>query len=140
MSKGLINVYINELLHVRVQFDCLFFSHLEIISTSRWKDSIFGPTTRHSCQNTMGNLPLYKTHLLNLMVFLKKFLLGLLKICIQIKWICQIKRDSLASLVHNNSFRSLITTTGCVFLCWIQRYFSKFSTTIIKDCVKQKNI
>ena len=31
-----------------------------------------------------------------------------------------------ALLVHNNLFRPLITT-GCVFLCWIQWYFWKFS-------------
>ena len=36
---------------------------------------------------------------------------------------------------------------ACIFLCWIQWYFWKFSTTIIKDlytnkvnCAKQKNI
>ena len=58
---------------------------------------------------------------------------------------CQLKRDSLASLIHNNLFRFLVTTTRCVFACWIQWYFWKFSTTIIKDlytnkvnCVKQK--
>ena len=40
-----------------------------------------------------------------------------------------------------------LTTTGCIILYWIQWYFWKFSTTIIKDlwtnkvnCVKQKNI
>ena len=66
------------------------------------------------------------------------FLRLLLNICIQIKWICQIKRDSLASLVHNNLFRSLVTTTGCVFLWWIQWYFWKCSTTIIKDLYKNR--
>ena len=73
------------------------------------------------------------------------FLRRLLKISIQIKWMCQLKRDSLASLVHNNFFRFVTMTTGCAFLCWIQWYFWKFSTTIIKDfytdivnCVKQK--
>ena len=74
------------------------------------------------------------------------FLRRLLKICIQIKWICQMKRDSLTSLVHNNLFHSLVTTTGCIFLSWIQWYYWKFSTTINKDLysnkvndVKQKN-
>ena len=45
------------------------------------------------------------------------FLRQLLKICIQIIWICQMKRDS---LVHNNLFHSLVTITGFVFFCWIQ--------------------
>ena len=74
------------------------------------------------------------------------FLRRLLKICIQIKWMCQLKRYSLALLIHNNLFCSHITRTGCVFLCWIQWYFWKFSTTIIKDlynnkvnCVKTTN-
>ena len=31
------------------------------------------------------------------------------------KEICRIKRNSLASLVHNNLFRSLVTTMGCDF-------------------------
>ena len=73
------------------------------------------------------------------------FLRRLLKICIQIKWICQIKRDSLVSLVHNNLFHFLDMTTGCVYVSWIQWYFWKFSTTFIKDlytnkvnCAKQK--
>ena len=73
------------------------------------------------------------------------FLRQILKISIQIKWMCQLKGDSLASLVHNNLFRFVIMTTGCAFLCWIQWYFWKFSTTIIKDlytnkvkCAKQK--
>ena len=56
-----------------------------------------------------------------------------LMICKEIKWICQMKRDSLASLVHNNLFRSLVTTSGCGFVCWIQWYFFPFFTTIIKD-------
>ena len=60
---------------------------------------------------------------------------------------CHIKRDSLASLVHNNLFCSFDTTAGCVFLFWIQWFFWKFSATIIKDlytikvhiCLKQTN-
>ena len=43
-------------------------------------------------------------------------------------------------------YKFLVTTTGCVFSCWIYCYFWKFSTTIIKDlytnkvdCVKQKS-
>ena len=65
----------------------------------------------------------------------------LLKICIQIKSISQMKRDSVASLVHNNLFRSLVTTIDCVFLCWIQWFFWKFSTTIIKDlCTNKVNV
>ena len=74
------------------------------------------------------------------------FLRRLLKISIQIKWMFQLKRDSLAWLVHNNLFRFVIMTTGCVLVCWIQWYFWKISTTIIKDfytnkvnCVKQTN-
>ena len=66
------------------------------------------------------------------------FLRRLLKISIQIKWMCQLRRDSLASLVHNNLFRFVIMTTGCAFLCWIQWYFWKFSTTIIKDLYTNK--
>ena len=76
----------------------------------------------------------------------ENFLRQILKISIQIKWMCQLKGDSLASLVHNNLFRFVIMTTGCAFLCWIQWYFWKFSTTIIKDlynnkvnCVKMTN-
>ena len=38
----------------------------------------------------------------------------LLNIRIQIKWTLQMKIDSVASLVHNNLFRSLVTTTICV--------------------------
>ena len=34
------------------------------------------------------------------------------------------------SLVHDHSFRSLVTTMDCFFSCWIQRYFWKFSTII----------
>ena len=37
-----------------------------------------------------------------------------------------------ASLVQNDLFRPLITTTGCVFSCRIQWYIWKCSTTIIK--------
>ena len=51
-----------------------------------------------------------------------KFVRRLLKICIQIKSICQTIRDSLASLVHNNLIRSLVTTTGCVFV-WSNMVF-----------------
>ena len=54
-------------------------------------------------------------------VIFGNFLRWLSKICIQIKWNCRMKRDS---IIHNNYFfRSLITTTGCVFLCSIQWYF-----------------
>ena len=56
------------------------------------------------------------------------------------------KIDSVASFVHNNSLRSFVTSTGCVFLCCIQRYFRNSFTTIIKvshknkaNCVEQKN-
>ena len=55
--------------------------------------------------------------MVNPMVFLEKNLRRLLKICIQIKLICHMKRDLLASLVRNHLFRSLVTITGCVFLC-----------------------
>ena len=48
---------------------------------------------------------------------------------------CQLKRGSLTSLVHNNLFRSLVTTTRSDFVCWI-RNFQKISMTIIKQ-VKQ---
>ena len=30
---------------------------------------------------------------------------------------CHMKRDSVTSLVHNNSFHEIVTRTGCVFLC-----------------------
>ena len=50
----------------------------------------------------------------------------------------QMKSDSVASFVHNNMFRSLVTTTGCVFLCWIQCYIWNFFTTIIKDLYTNK--
>ena len=76
----------------------------------------------------------------------RNFLKRPLKICAQIKWICQMKKDSVASLVHNNLFRSFIMTTRCAFLCWILWYFWKFSMIIIKDlhsnkvdCAKLKN-
>ena len=61
------------------------------------------------------------------------FLRQLLKICIQVKWIYQMKRNLLALLVHSHLFSYLVTKAGCVFLCWIKWYFWKFSTTIIKD-------
>ena len=71
----------------------------------------------------------------------RNFLRRILKICLQVMWICQMKRDSVTSLVHNNLFRALVMTTGCVLLRWIQWYFWKFSTTIIKDlCSNTMNL
>ena len=84
--------------------------------------------------------------MINPMAVFGNFLCQLLKISIQINWFDRMKRDSLASLVPNNLFRSLVTTTGCVFLCWTQWCFWTFSTTSIKDlyaykvnCAKQRN-
>ena len=48
------------------------------------------------------------------------------------------KNYLVTTLVHKNSFRSLVSTTDFVFLCRIQRYFWKFSTTIIKDFYTNK--
>ena len=57
--------------------------------------------------------------------------------------ICHVKSDSVASIVHNNSFGS---TTRCVFLCWIHWHFLELFRTIIDDlytnkvnCVKHGN-
>ena len=57
------------------------------------------------------------------------------------------KRDSLASLVHNNLFRSLLTTNHGLRLFMLNpMVFLEISTTIIEDlyankvdCAKQKN-
>ena len=75
-----------------------------------------------------------RVFMLNPVEIIANFLRRLLKICIQIKWMCQLKRDSLASLVHDNLFHhSIVTTTRCVVVCWSYRYFWKISPTIIKD-------
>ena len=66
------------------------------------------------------------------------FLWRLLKIYIQIKWIYQLKRDSLASLVHNYLFRSLITTRGCVFYAESNSIFEKFLRQLLKICIQIK--
>ena len=58
---------------------------------------------------------------------------------VSVSWILNVLEFRI-SLVHNICFRSLVTTTDCVFLCWIQWYFWKFSKTIIKDLYTNKMI
>ena len=82
-------------------------------------------------QNIFAPQNLYIAHLVCLVdqyiLHLKKFSIMYLKSQViyllnvenfrKIYMFCQMKRDSVASLVNNNLFRSLVTTTDGDFLC-----------------------